>query len=81
MGNVEVAKTLKEPENLMELKTYFSYMKDKSGISGWEEKQELVQVREANVDSDSLITKGSLILFFRINCMRKKLKLIKQTRI
>ena len=45
--NVEVAKSLKEPENLMELKTYVSYMKDKSGISGWKEKQELVEVREA----------------------------------
>ena len=54
MANVEVAKTLKEPENLMELKTYVSYMKDKSGLSGWEEKQELVQVRETKVGSDLL---------------------------
>jgi len=42
---VEVAKTLKEPENLMELKTYVSYMKDKSGISGWkQQRDQLLQV-------------------------------------
>ena len=64
MANVEVAKTLKEPENLMELKTYVSYMKDKSGISGWEQKQELVQVREVNVDSDQFTYyKGKFDLF------------------
>lgn len=42
VANVDVAKTLKKPQNLMELKTYVSYMKDKSGITGWTDRQELL---------------------------------------
>ena len=45
VSNVEVAKTLKKAENLMELKTYVSYMKDKSGINGWkQQRDQLLQV-------------------------------------
>jgi len=40
VSNVEVAKTLKKAENLMELKTYVSYMKDKSGINGWKQQRD-----------------------------------------
>lgn len=43
---MDVAKTLKKPQNLMELKTYVSYMKDKSGITGWTDRQELLPVSE-----------------------------------
>ena len=46
VANVDVAKTLKKPQNLMELKTYVSYMKDKSGITGWTDRQELLPVSE-----------------------------------
>ena len=44
VANVDVAKTLRKPQNLMELKTYVSYMKDKSGITGWTDRQELLPV-------------------------------------
>ena len=43
---MDVAKTLRKPQNLMELKTYVSYMKDKSGITGWTDRQELLPVSE-----------------------------------
>ena len=43
---MDVAKTLKKPQNLMELKTYVSYMKDKSGITGWTDRQELLPVSQ-----------------------------------
>lgn len=46
VANVDVAKALKKPQNLMELKTYVSYMKDKSGITGWTDRQELLPVSE-----------------------------------
>ncbi|XP_068728494.1 phospholipase B1, membrane-associated-like [Montipora capricornis] len=42
VANAEVVKALKKPENFMELKTYVSYMKDKSGLNGWKDKQELL---------------------------------------
>ena len=45
MADVKAAKALKAPGNLIELHTYVSYMKDKSGIHGWTEKQHLLQVR------------------------------------
>lgn len=48
MANVEAAKNLKRPGNLLELHTYVSYMKDKSGISGWQEQQHLLEVRFVN---------------------------------
>ena len=50
MANAEVVKALKKPEDFMELKTYVSYMKDKSGLNGWKDKQELLLVR--NIFSD-----------------------------
>ena len=49
MADVEAAKSLKEPENLMELKSYVLYMKDKSGINGWKDQKELLQVRAFSV--------------------------------
>lgn len=45
VADVNTAKAFKAPGNLMELHTYVSYMKDKSGIHGWTEQQHLLQVR------------------------------------
>ena len=45
MADVEAAKALKAPGDLRELHTYVSYMKDKLGIHGWTEQQQLLQVR------------------------------------
>ena len=44
MADVETAKMLKTPENVIELHTCISYMKDKSGINGWRDEQNLLKV-------------------------------------
>ena len=44
MADVESAKMLKTPENVIELQTCISYMKDKSGINGWRDEQNLLKV-------------------------------------
>jgi len=44
VADVEAAKALKTPGNLRELHTFVSYMKDKSGINGWTEQQQLLEV-------------------------------------
>lgn len=43
VADAETAKILKTPENVIELHTCISYMKDKSGISGWRDEQNLLQ--------------------------------------
>ena len=48
VANVEAAKALKTPNSLTELYTYVSYMKDKSGINGWKEHNQLLQVQFFN---------------------------------
>ena len=35
MSDVKVAETLERPGNFLQLKTYVTFMKDKSGLDGW----------------------------------------------
>ena len=56
VANVEAAKPLKTPDSLTELYTYVSYMKDKSGINGWKEQRQLLQVQFFNQTISSYYT-------------------------
>ena len=66
MANVEAAKNLKRPGNLLELHTYVSYMKDKSGISGWQEQQHLLEVRFVNYLPVLSAPRSKTNIFFKV---------------